>query len=231
MLKITGLQKKFGKDIVLDNINLEVKKGEIVVLVGPSGGGKTTLLRLLNSLESADKGTILINNKALYSNGIACNKNTLKEINKDIGLVFQNYNLFPHLSILENMIMAPILVNKVSKAVAEEESLKILKFLGLDGKENSYPYQLSGGQQQRVAIGRALALNPKLICFDEPTSALDPHLTEEVSKLIFSLKEKGMTVLAITHDMSFARTIADRVISINKGVIINSDIYSEKISG
>ncbi len=231
MIKITGLKKRFGKEIVLNNINLEVEKGEIVVLVGPSGGGKTTLLRILNSLESADEGTIILNDKTLYSNGMICNKNMLKDIRKDIGLVFQNFNLFPHLNILENITMAPILVDKTNKVQAEEDALAILKFLGLEGKEKSYPYQLSGGQQQRVAIGRALALNPKIICFDEPTSALDPNLTIEVAKLISTLKEKGITVLAITHDLSFARTIADRIISINKGVIINSDIFSKKISG
>ncbi len=231
MIKIKGLRKYFGKETVLNDINLEVKKGEVVVLVGPSGGGKTTLLRIINSLESADDGTIIINDKILYNNGVVSNKNIIADIRKDIGLVFQNFNLFPHFNILENITLAPMTINKINKNKAEEEALELLNFLGLNGKENNYPYQLSGGQQQRVAIGRALALNPKIICFDEPTSALDPNLTDEVAKLIFTLKEKGITVLAITHDMSFARTIADRIISIDKGVIINSDIFSEKISG
>lgn len=228
MLIIEGLRKSFGKEEVLKGIDLQVKKGEIVVIVGPSGGGKTTLLRIVNALEEADSGSIKINDKYLYKDGNKANKKYLKEIRNDIGMVFQSFNLFPHMTVLENMIEAPIRVNGENKINAIKRATDILEFLGLKGKENSYPFELSGGQKQRVAIGRALALEPKVICFDEPTSALDPNLTEEVSKLIKSVSEKGMATLIITHDMGFAKSVADRIISMDKGKIIHKDIYIDK---
>lgn len=226
MLRIEGLRKSFGKEEVLKEIDLQVKKGEIVVIVGPSGGGKTTLLRIVNALEDADSGSIKINGRYLYRDGNKAKKKEIKEIRKDIGMVFQGFNLFPHMTVLENIIEAPIRVNGEGKSNAIKKATEILEFLGLKGKENNYPFELSGGQKQRVAIGRALALEPKIMCFDEPTSALDPNLTEEVSKLIKSVSEKGMTTLIITHDMSFARSVADRIISMDKGKIIHKDIFS-----
>lgn len=227
MLTIEGLRKSFGKEEVLKGIDLEVEKGEIVVIVGPSGGGKTTLLRTINALEEADSGSIKINGKYLYKDGNKADKKEVKEIRKEIGMVFQSFNLFPHMSVLENIIEAPVRVNGENKSEAIKKATEILEFLGLKGKENSYPFELSGGQKQRVAIGRALALEPKVMCFDEPTSALDPNLTGEVSKLIKGVAEKGMATLIITHDMSFAKSVADRIISMDKGKIIHKDIYGK----
>ena len=181
MLKIQGLNKKFGDSEVLKGIDLEVNSGEIVVIVGPSGGGKTTLLRCVNGLEYCDEGTIEIDKKYLCKNGVYEEKSKFNEARSEIGLVFQNFNLFPHMNVLENLIEAPKRVLRQSEEEAVKNAKGILSFLGLNDKINSYPYQLSGGQKQRVAIGRALALNPKLMCFDEPTSALDPGLTGEVA--------------------------------------------------
>jgi polar amino acid transport system ATP-binding protein len=225
MLKVRGLKKCFGKVEVLKGIDLDINRGEILVLVGPSGGGKTTLLRCINALEKADEGSIKINGKSLCVNGKYAEKFELKDIRKDIGLVFQNFNLFPHMSVLENLIEAPQRVFGVGKAEAITRAKEILGFLGLEEKENNYPFELSGGQKQRVAIGRALALDPKLMCFDEPTSALDPGLTDEVTKLIKSLSEKGMATLIITHDMEFAKKTADRIISMENGVLKEGIIF------
>ena len=227
MLKITNLQKKFGNIEVLKGVNLEINEGEIVVIVGPSGGGKTTLLRCINALEKADNGCIKINNKILCDNGIYAEKNLLKEIRKDIGLVFQGFNLFPHMNVLENIIEAPQRVFNVSKDEATKKAKEILNFLGLSDKGESYPCELSGGQKQRVAIGRALALEPKLMCFDEPTSALDPGLTDEVAKLIRSVSTKGMAMLIITHDMDFAKKVADRILSMDKGLLEEGLIFEK----
>ncbi|MBD7912314.1 MULTISPECIES: amino acid ABC transporter ATP-binding protein [Clostridium] len=227
MLKITGLRKSFKNTEVLKGVDLTVKAGETLVIVGPSGGGKTTLLRCVNALEKADKGTIEINGKKLCYEGKYVDKNGLKDIRRDVGMVFQGYNLFPHMSVLENLIEAPQRVFGVSKEKAIENSREILGFLGLSDKENNYPFELSGGQKQRVAIGRALALEPKLMCFDEPTSALDPSLTDEVGKLIKSLNLKGMSNLIITHDMEFAKKVADRIFSMDKGVLKEGLIFEE----
>lgn len=225
MLSISNLYKSFGKNAVLKGVNLEVEKGEIVVIVGPSGGGKTTLLRTINCLEKCDEGTIRIDGETLCEAGTYVPKKNLSQIRQNIGLVFQNFNLFPHLSVLENMIEAPMRVQGKDKETAIKQSLEILGFLGLSDKRNSYPFELSGGQKQRVAIGRALAMSPKLMCFDEPTSALDPALTDEVAKVIDSLSGKGMTMLIITHDMEFAKKVAHRIISIDQGVILDSHMY------
>ncbi len=225
MLKIEGLRKSFGNIHVLKGVDLELLKGEILVIVGPSGGGKTTLLRSINYLEKCNAGTITIDGKYLIHDGIYANKTELKEIRKMIGMVFQGFNLFPHMSVLENIIEAPTRVLGISKEEAIVNAREILNFLGLTDKENSYPYELSGGQKQRVAIGRALALEPKLMCFDEPTSALDPALTDEVAKVIKSLSGKGMSMLIITHDMEFAKKVADRIISIDNGIIIDAHMY------
>lgn len=225
MLKVSGLEKRFGRTEVLKGIDLEINSGEIVVIVGPSGGGKTTLLRCLNALEKADEGTIEINNKKLCNNGKYVDKKGLKDIRKDMGLVFQSFNLFPHMSVLENLTEAPQRVYGVEKEKAEKKAREILAFLGLKDKEKNYPCELSGGQKQRVAIGRALALEPKLMCFDEPTSALDPGLTGDVANLIRSLSKEGMATLIITHDMEFAKKVADRIVSMDKGKLIEGMIY------
>lgn len=226
MLKVKNLRKSFGKVEVLKGANLEVHEGEIVVIVGASGGGKTTLLRSINYLEKCDEGSIQINGSYLLEDGKYASKDQISQIRKEIGLVFQGFNLFPHKSVLENMIEAPLRVLGKTKAEATQEALEILKFLELDSKAHQYPFELSGGQKQRVAIGRALAMKPKLMCFDEPTSALDPALTGEVAKVIKSLSVEGMAMLIITHDMSFAEMVADRIVSMENGKILNEHIYN-----
>lgn len=225
MLKIQGLKKNFGKLEVLKGIDLEIKSGEIAVIVGPSGGGKTTLLRCVNGLEFCDAGSMEIDNKFLCKNGAYKGKEEFNEARREIGLVFQNFNLFPHMSVLENLIEAPKRVLKQSEENAKKNAKEILGFLGLSDKINNYPYELSGGQKQRVAIGRALALNPKLMCFDEPTSALDPGLTGEVATLIRSLAKDGMSMLIITHDMSFAEKVADKIYSMKDGILKEGNIF------
>lgn len=227
MLKVTDIRKKFGSIEVLKGINLEVKQGEIVVVVGNSGGGKTTLLRCVNALEHCDKGDIEINGHMLCEDGVYVDKNRLKEIRKDIGLVFQNFNLFPHMTVLENLIEAPQKVLGWKKEDAIKKAEETLGFLGLLEKKMNYPYELSGGQKQRVAIGRALVLEPKIMCFDEPTSALDPGLTGEVANLIKSLSFKGMSMMVITHDMDFAKKIADRIVSMSNGKIEEGLIFEK----
>lgn len=227
MLKIQGLKKKFGNSEVLKGIDLEVNSGEIVVIVGPSGGGKTTLLRCVNGLEYCDNGTIEIDKKYLCKNGVYEEKKKFNEARSEIGLVFQNFNLFPHMNVLENLIEAPKRVLRQSEEYAVKNAKEILNFLGLKDKIENYPYQLSGGQKQRVAIGRALALNPKLMCFDEPTSALDPGLTGEVAELIRSLARNGMSMLIITHDMSFAEKVADKIYSMNNGILSTGNFYDQ----
>lgn len=225
MLRVEKLYKSFGKTEVLKGVNLHIAPGEIVVVVGPSGGGKTTLLRSINYLEKCSSGSIKINGEYLLMGGVYASKEKIKEVRKDIGLVFQGFNLFPHQSVLENLIEAPIRVLKQNPDEAKEKAKEILEFLGLEEKANCYPYELSGGQKQRVAIGRALAMKPKLMCFDEPTSALDPALTGEVAKLIKNLSEEGMSMLIITHDMEFAKMVADRIVSMNDGRILEEHIY------
>ncbi len=225
MLKISGLKKSFGKTEVLKGVDLEIKSGEILVIVGPSGGGKTTLLRCVNALETCDDGLIEINGNTLCENGKYIDKTEMKNIRKDIGLVFQNFNLFPHMSVLENLIEAPQKVFGVSKEEAIKRAEETLSFLGLNDKRDNYPCELSGGQKQRVAIGRALVLDPKLMCFDEPTSALDPGLTDEVAKLIRSLGKEGMSMMIITHDMEFAKKVADRIFSMDKGLLTEGLIF------
>lgn len=230
MLKLRNIKKNFGKLAVLKSIDLDIKEKEIVVLVGASGGGKTTLLRVINMLERCDGGDIEVNGKLLCSEGRYIDKKSMREIRKDVGMVFQSFNLFPHKSVLDNIIEGPMRVLKKSKEQSKEEAREILKFLGLSDKEESYPYELSGGQKQRVAIGRALAMEPKLMCFDEPTSALDPELTEEVANIIKRLSQKGMTMLIITHDMAFAEKVASRIISMDKGEIFDKHIYKSSES-
>lgn len=225
MLKLRKIKKSFGNLDVLKSIDLDIDEKEIVVLVGPSGGGKTTLLRIINMLERCHSGYIEVNGRVLCNDGRYIDKKSMMEISKDVGMVFQNFNLFPHKSVIENIIEGPIRVLKKSKEQSKSEAREILSFLGLSEKEDSYPHQLSGGQKQRVAIGRALAMEPKLMCFDEPTSALDPELTEEVANVIKMLRKKGMTMLIITHDMTFAEKVASRIISMDNGEIVERHIY------
>ena len=227
MSKIRGLKKFFGNNLVLKGVNLEINKGEIVVVVGPSGGGKTTLLRTITGLEKCDDGTIEIDGYTFCKDGRYCDKKSSSIIRKNVGLVFQNFNLFPHKSVLENIIEAPTRALGEKKENAINKANEILSFLGLSDKANNYPCELSGGQKQRVAIGRALALNPKLMCFDEPTSALDPSLTLDVAKLIKSLSKTGMSMLIITHDMEFAKLVSDKIVSIDSGKIIEKHIYNK----
>lgn len=227
MLKIRGLKKFFGNNLVLKGVNLEINKGEIVVVVGPSGGGKTTLLRTITGLEKCDDGTIEIDGYTFCKDGRYCDKKSSSIIRKNVGLVFQNFNLFPHKSVLENIIEAPTRAIGEKKENAINKANEILSFLGLSDKANNYPCELSGGQKQRVAIGRALALNPKLMCFDEPTSALDPSLTLDVAKLIKSLSKTGMSMLIITHDMEFAKLVSDKIVSMDSGKIIEKHIYNK----
>jgi polar amino acid transport system ATP-binding protein len=226
MLKVEGLEKSFGGNKVLKGVDLELKEGEITVIVGPSGGGKTTFLRCVSGLTAPDNGSIQINNKYLYKAGKIAQKNEEQEIRKDIGLVFQSFNLFPHMNVLENISEAPRVVLGIEADKAKDKAKEILGFLGLEDKQLNYPCELSGGQKQRVAIGRALAMEPKLICFDEPTSALDPSMTGEVANLIKRVsREKSMTVLIITHDMTFATQVADRILSMDKGILKKEHMY------
>ena len=224
MVSVSNLKKNFGKNEVLKDISLEIKDGEIISIIGSSGSGKSTLLRCMNQLETIDSGEIKIDGQTMVSmeNGhpVYTSKNTLREIRMKTGLVFQNFNLFPHFSVLRNIIEAPVQVCKLPKDQAIEEARELLKKLGLSDKENSYPCELSGGQSQRVSIARALALKPKVLFFDEPTSALDPELTGEVLKVIKSLTEYHMTMVIVTHEMEFAREISDRMIFMDQGVIV-----------
>ena len=227
MLKISNVRKTFGNVEVLKGIDLEIKSGEILVIVGESGGGKTTLLRCVNALEFCDEGTIEINGKVLCKDGEYVSKKELKDIRKDIGLVFQTFNLFPHMSVLENLIEAPQRVFGVEKSKAVKKAEETLKFLGLLDKKNNYPFELSGGQKQRVEIGRALMLEPKIMCFDEPTSALDPGLTGEVANLIRNLGTNGMSMMIITHDMEFAKKVSDRIVSMDNGKLKEGLIFED----
>ena len=227
MIQIKNLEKSFKGNKILKNISFTFKEGEILTLLGPSGAGKTTILRILNGLETCDSGSINLDNIKICENGIYADSSILKEIHKKIGLVFQTFNLFPHMSILENLILAPMHTLNLSLKEATDEALKILSKLSLEDKANAYPCELSGGQKQRVAIGRALMLNPNYICFDEPTSALDPTLTKDIANIIKSLAEENIGVLIITHDMEFAKEASSRVIKLDSGEILK-DLTSEE---
>ena len=227
LLEIKNLKKSFGDLHVLKDISMNVREGEIVSIIGPSGSGKSTLLRCATLLETMDSGELCYDGTVVAktdSNGRAvyADRKTLREVKSIYGLVFQNFNLFPHWSVLRNVTDAVIHVQKKSRAEAEKLGRELLQKMGLADKEKYYPYQLSGGQQQRVAIARALALNPKVLFFDEPTSALDPELTGEVLQVIRSLKELHITMVIVTHEMTFARDISDEVIFMADGVIVCS---------
>lgn len=223
VLEVKNLQKSFGKLQVLKDISLSVEDGEILSIIGSSGSGKSTILRCINRLETVDQGTIIIDGKTMVEtiNGKAvyAKEAVLKEIRQSTGLVFQNFNLFPHYNVLRNVTEAPIKVMKVPREQAEQEGMELLRKLGLETKADAYPYQLSGGQSQRVSIARALALKPKILFFDEPTSALDPELTHEVLKVIKSLADMHMTMVIVTHEMEFARELSDQIVFMDQGVI------------
>ncbi len=225
LLEMNHVRKEFDGQGVLRDISLSVREGEIVSIIGPSGSGKSTLLRCATMLEQMDGGELIyIGEKAAWegSDGksVYAKKENLKEIQKHYGLVFQNFHLFPHMTVLKNVTDAPIHVQKRKKEEAEASAMELLRKMGLEEKANAYPCQLSGGQCQRVAIARALALNPRILFFDEPTSALDPELTGEVLKVIKSLADMQITMVIVTHEMAFARDISDRIIFMDGGVIV-----------
>ena len=220
MIQVQGVTKSFGHKVVLKNINLSVNKGEVVVIIGPSGSGKSTLLRLLNGLELPNQGEVKVLGEVTLTSKTKENDPVLIKIRTRIGIVFQNFNLFPHKHVLDNIIEAPVQVLKEDKAIATEKALKLLKKVGLEDRKDAWPSALSGGQQQRVAIARALAMNPEIMLFDEPTSALDPELVDDVLQVMKGLATEGMTMVVVTHEMGFAREMADRVIFMDEGTIV-----------
>ncbi|MBL8398372.1 MAG: amino acid ABC transporter ATP-binding protein [Candidatus Accumulibacter sp.] len=215
IIRIEGLNKWFGDFQVLRNISLSVRRGERIVICGPSGSGKSTLIRCLNRLETHQSGTVIVD-------GIKLNDSlkNIEAVRNDIGMVFQHFNLFPHLTVLENCTLAPIWVKKQPRATAEATAMKFLERVRITDQAHKYPGQLSGGQQQRVAIARALCMAPRIMLFDEPTSALDPEMVKEVLETMVSLAREGMTMLCVTHEMGFARAVADRVIFMDQGEIV-----------
>lgn len=215
MISVKNLSKDFGELQVLKNIDLEIKKGEKVVIIGPSGSGKSTLLRCLNLLETPTEGSIYLDGTEITDK--KCNIN---HIRRKMGMVFQNFNLFPHMTVTENITLAPVMTKKLTKAEAAEKALKLLERVGLSDKANSYPAQLSGGQKQRIAIVRALAMDPEVMLFDEPTSALDPEMVGEVLEVMRELAENNMTMVVVTHEMAFAREAATRVLFMDEGHIL-----------
>ena len=232
MIKTENICTNFGSLHVLKNVSLEVMPSEVVCIIGPSGAGKSTFLRTLNHLEHIDNGKIWVQGQLLdeYENGECKYKIPKKERNSillEMGMVFQRFNLFPHKTVLQNVMLAPVNDGKIEKESARQKSMELLKMVGLDTKANEYPNRLSGGQQQRVAIARALAMDPKIMLFDEPTSALDPELVGEVLSVMKKLAEGGMTMIVVTHEMGFAREVADRVVFMEKGEIRESGTPEE----
>ena len=215
MIRMSGVQKYFDDFQALKDIDLEVAHGEVVVVLGPSGSGKSTLCRTINRLETIEEGTIEIDGTVLPEEG-----SQLAKLRADVGMVFQQFNLFPHLTILDNVTLGPIKVRKMKKSAAEERAMQLLDRVGIGNQASKYPAQLSGGQQQRVAIARALAMNPKIMLFDEPTSALDPEMVNEVLDVMASLVKEGMTMVVVTHEMGFARRAADRILFMADGEIV-----------
>lgn len=215
VIRIEDLHKYFGDNQVLRGINLEVMPGEKVVVLGPSGSGKSTMLRCINALEETTSGKIYVNDVDITSP-----KTDINKVREHLGMVFQRFNLWPHKTVLENVALAPKLVSGVNKAEAEKKAMEMLKRVGLAEKANAYPASLSGGQQQRVAIARGLAMEPKALLFDEPTSALDPEMINEVLDVMINLAKDGMTMMVVTHEMGFARKVADRVVFMDAGEIV-----------
>ncbi|EAK8929593.1 amino acid ABC transporter ATP-binding protein [Listeria monocytogenes] len=214
-LKVTGLKKSFGANEVLKGIDIEVKEGEVVCVIGPSGSGKSTFLRCMNNLEEITAGDVVVDDFNITDKKVDINK-----VRENIGMVFQHFNLFPHLSVLENITLAPVELKKMDKEAAKSNALRLLEQVGLREKADEFPNQLSGGQKQRVAIARALAMDPDIMLFDEPTSALDPEMVGEVLGVMKELAKDGMTMMIVTHEMGFAREVGDRVIFMDGGYIV-----------
>ncbi|EHK2411592.1 amino acid ABC transporter ATP-binding protein [Listeria monocytogenes] len=214
-LKVTGLKKSFGANEVLKGIDIEVKEGEVVCVIGPSGSGKSTFLRCMNNLEKITAGDVVVDDFNITDKKVDINK-----VRENIGMVFQHFNLFPHLSVLENITLAPVELKKMDKEAAKSNALRLLEQVGLREKAEEFPNQLSGGQKQRVAIARALAMDPDIMLFDEPTSALDPEMVGEVLGVMKELAKDGMTMMIVTHEMGFAREVGDRVIFMDGGYIV-----------
>lgn len=219
MIKVVDLKKQFGDLVVLDGVNLTVNKSEVLCLIGPSGSGKSTLLRCLNGLEEINGGDVIVRGESLTDKKLNINK-----LRENIGMVFQAFNLFPHLTVLDNITLVPTQLKKMNKEEARKVALNLLDKVGLKEKANEYPDRLSGGQKQRVAIARALAMNPEIMLFDEPTSALDPEMVGEVLQVMKDLAKEGMTMVVVTHEMGFARDVSDRVIFMADGNIVEEDI-------
>ncbi|UGB31381.1 amino acid ABC transporter ATP-binding protein [Metabacillus sp. B2-18] len=219
MITVKKLKKSFGANHVLKDINVTIKPQEVVVVIGPSGSGKSTFLRCLNLLESVSGGQVMIDGIDLTDK-----KTDINKVREDVGMVFQQFNLFPHKTVMENITMAPIRVKKMKEELAKEKALQLLQKVGLAEKANAYPNSLSGGQKQRVAIARALAMEPKIMLFDEPTSALDPEMVGEVLEVMKQLAREGMTMVVVTHEMGFAKEVGDRVIFMDGGYIIEENM-------
>lgn len=222
MIRIENLNKYFGEKHVLKNINMEIKKGEVVALIGPSGSGKSTLIRCIDYLEEPTSGNVYVDGKDVSKAG----KN-IDRIRQKIGMVFQHFNLFPHKTVLENITLAPVLTGKLTKDEAENKAIELLKTMDLLDKKDAYPNSLSGGQKQRIAIARSLAMDPEIMLFDEATSALDPEMVGEVLNVMKDLAETGMTMIVVTHEMAFAKQVADRVIFMADGEIIEENSATE----
>ena len=217
MIKLENVHKSFGKNEVLKGIDLHIEKGQVVVIIGPSGSGKSTVLRTINYLEEPTSGKVIVDGMDLSD------KSKLNEVRAEVGMVFQNFNLFPHMTVMENLTLAQTKVRKTSSDEAKKIGQALLDRVGLGDKANAYPDSLSGGQKQRVAIARALAMKPKVMLFDEPTSALDPEMVREVLDVMKSLAEEGMTMVIVTHEMGFAKEVADRVLFVDGGLILEDD--------
>lgn len=234
LLEMQHIQKSFGDCKVLKDISLSVEKGQVVAIIGPSGSGKSTLLRCATNLEKVDSGNIFYSGDALVETNDKtvkyADKKQIKNLTRRFGLVFQNFNLFPHMTVMRNIMVSPVEVMKLDKEKCSETAKQLIIKMGLEGKENAYPCELSGGQQQRVSIARALALNPDVLFFDEPTSALDPELTGEILRVIRELAKENMTMVIVTHEMSFARDVADYIIFMDGGVIVEEGPAEELIN-
>ena len=222
MIHVENLKKNFGKLEVLKDMSIDISEGEVVVLLGPSGSGKSTFLRCLNQLEQATDGTIVIDENVVTDKHTDINK-----VRENIGMVFQHFNLFPHKTVLENIMLAPVELKKMTKEEAKDKGMQLLRRVGMDGKASAYPSQLSGGQKQRVAIARALAMNPDVMLFDEPTSALDPEMVGEVLSVMQELVADGMTMVVVTHEIGFAREVADRIVFMDGGYIVEQGTPEE----
>ncbi len=215
IISVKNLKKSFGKNVVLKDINLEIEEGEVVCIIGPSGSGKSTLLRCMNRLEKINKGSIIVKGE-----NIASKETNINKVREHIGMVFQHFNLFPHLTIRENITLAPVELDKMTQEEADAEAERLLGIVGLSEKVDAYPKSLSGGQKQRVAIARALAMKPDIMLFDEPTSALDPEMVGDVLEVMQKLAKDGMTMVVVTHEMGFAREVSDRVVFMEEGYVV-----------